>query len=201
MASDFNNDYNNGYHKDYNNYNNDPGSDYGSCNHSDYDGSGSRQGSSRALSSAALGLGIAALLFCSFIYTAVPLACLSIILALLSRGRSRKNSAMTAAIIMDVMAIALSAAITIAAFHTIFSSPILRSQFNEIIEYYSNQLYGEGGPDDPELSGLPGTGDSSETDRGSSKESEESDTSYSDESDSDKSDGRSDTFQSGGAFV
>ena len=108
---------------------------------------------------------------------------------------------MTAAIIMDVMAIALSAAITIAAFHTIFSSPILRSQFNEIIEYYSNQLYGEGGSDDPELSGLPGTGDSSETDRGSSKESEESDTSYSDESDSDKSDGRSDTFQSGGAFV
>ena len=201
MTPDYNNDYNNGYNNDYNNgYDND-------YNHGYNNGYGGSTGGSRAMSSAAIGLGIAALLFCSTIYIAIPLACLSIIMALLSRGRRKNNSGVTAAIIMDIMAIAISAAITYAAFHAVYSSPFLKSQLENMIEYYENQLYGEDGSGDSDPSGLPEQNTETESDSsGDSDESEDSGTGNgSDEGDGSGETGDSgdngNTFQSGGAFV
>lgn len=216
---------------DYNDYN-DRDHGYDGRDHQDYHGQGpvDPHGGSHAMRIASYALALAAIFSCSFIFAAIPLAALSIILALLSRGNEKKTDSVRITLICDVCAIIASAAITGYSFYTVYNSPLLKAQLDHAIRYYE-RLYGlESGEgdsdffslfgseeDQPESSG--GSGDPSEdyykryyeknTDGTSDPEEDSSDNGYSFDSGGssgeDENDGssgeNSPSFVSGGDFV
>ena len=84
--------------------------------------------------------GMIAIATCSMFFIALPAGGLSILFAILSKGRERKMQAICkAGIITSAIGIFLSFLITGAAFYLVFSNPDYRQQLNDM----SQQMYGE----------------------------------------------------------
>lgn len=84
--------------------------------------------------------GMIAIATCSMFFIALPAGGLSILFAILSKGRERKMQAICkAGIITSAIGMFLSVIITGAAFYMMFSNPDYRQQLNDM----SQQMYGE----------------------------------------------------------
>lgn len=128
--------------------------------HGDEMPQGSGNGS-HAMRTASFALALAAVFSCSMIIVSVPLASLSIILALLSRGKPKRTDSVKVIIICDACAIIASAAITGYSYYTVMNSPILKQQFDDMINYYE-RLYGIDSGEDSDITDLfGGDGDDS----------------------------------------
>ncbi len=81
-------------------------------------------------------------IFCSFIfYIAVPCGALSILFALLSRGRNRRlTGRCRIALIVSAAGIAASIVTTVVAVRTVLSDPGLRSQLESAFNYYAQEM-------------------------------------------------------------
>ena len=97
----------------------------------------------RNMATASMVCGIIALITMQIFFISLPLAGVSIILALLSRtdsglpaGRAR------IAVICGAAAMVLSSLITVYAARQIYTNPQLRAQVEDLYNYYSGRLYG-----------------------------------------------------------
>ena len=106
---------------------------------------------SSAMETASMILAVLAAVFIWIIYLSVPLASLSVILALLSRGDRKASGRARSSILLAGGAAFISILITGISFAVIFSNDSLRSQFTEILSYYRSYYFpDEGTPADPQ---------------------------------------------------
>ena len=91
---------------------------------------------SRGLATGALVLAILAVPFFFLFYVSIPLGATAIILALLSRGRGKLRGRAKTATLIGTAAIAFSASFTVYLFVSVYQSPDLQRQIEQIVEYY-----------------------------------------------------------------
>ncbi len=106
-----------------------------------YDNGNAPEGSVK-MATAALIVGIAAVLFFRIFYLSIPMAAISIILALLSRGGYTVSLRGKLAIIVSSATIIFSASNTAYTIYQIYHDPVLRQQFEMYMEYFE-RLYSE----------------------------------------------------------
>lgn len=106
-----------------------------------YDNGNAQEGSVK-MATAALIVGIAAVLFFRIFYLSIPMAAISIILALLSRGGCVVSLRGKLAIIISSATIIFSASSTAYTIYQIYHDPVLRQQFEMYMEYFE-RLYSE----------------------------------------------------------
>ena len=94
------------------------------------------------MATAALIVGIAAVLFFRIFYLSIPMAAISIILALLSRGGYTVSLRGKLAIIVSSATIIFSVSNTAYTIYQIYHDPVLRQQFEMYMEYFE-RLYSE----------------------------------------------------------
>ena len=92
------------------------------------------------------------------IYLAVPFGALGIVFALLSRGNTTLARRARHAIVISVIAMCVSSAVTGYAFYRIYHDPQLKEQFTQIVDYYMD-TYGLTQPQSGELQ-QPSSGES-----------------------------------------
>ena len=124
--------------------------------------------SASSLSSAAFVLAVLSVFSCMIIYLCVPLAALSVILALLSRGTRKIGGRTGFTLVLAAAAMTISIALTSFAAYRIYHTPALRAQFERLLDYafyqgdpIQNYLSGSG-QTAGEPSGYPGGNISSE---------------------------------------
>ncbi|MDD2959192.1 MAG: hypothetical protein PHR92_11800 [Lachnospiraceae bacterium] len=98
---------------------------------------------SRRMVNAAFACSIIAIILFFFCYLSIPLAVIAIILALLSRGRQALSGKGVLTIVLSVGGILLSGMVTVYAVFTVYHSPELKAQMEDIIDYYFPE-YSEG---------------------------------------------------------
>lgn len=91
---------------------------------------------SRGLATGALVLAILAVPFFFLFYVSIPLGATAVILALLSRGRGKLRGRAKTATLIGTAAIAFSASFTVYLFVSVYQSPDLQKQIEQIVEYY-----------------------------------------------------------------
>ena len=100
-------------------------------------------------------LAILALVFNLVFYISLPLACLAIVLGLLSRGSSMLAGRARIGVITACVAIAINLIITAAGALYIWRTPELRNYIRQLYEYYSE--YYSGYPEYDPATPVPGT--------------------------------------------
>lgn len=93
-------------------------------------------GVSEKMATAAFVCALIAVISFQIFFIALPLAAVSIILALVSRGAGRLNRRAFIALVTGFIAAGLSIAVTGYAIHTIYSNPEYRRQLEDIYNYY-----------------------------------------------------------------
>lgn len=112
-------------------------------------------GSSMETIAIALGIGSIALVF--IIYLSVPVGALALILVLLCRGSEGISARSRTAVILAVVGMAGSVALTAWSFHTVSRDPALRRQVQQIINQYFPAETEEVLPKQPETGSQPQT--------------------------------------------
>lgn len=96
---------------------------------------------SSAMSTAAFILAFLSIFSSLMFYIAVPAGALSILLALLSRGRNRRLTGKSRiAVFVSVVGITASAVTTVMAVHTVMTNPGMRSQLEYMFNSYAQEL-------------------------------------------------------------
>ena len=98
---------------------------------------------SPALARAAFILGVIAAISLVFIYIAVPLGALAILLALLSRGNHPLFGRARTAVTLGICAIIASSVITGYSFFRIWTDPVLKARFQQMLDYYMTYYIGD----------------------------------------------------------
>lgn len=115
---------------------------------------------SSAMSTASFILAFLSIFSSLIFYIAVPAGALSILLALLSRGRNRRLTGKgKIAVFVSVIGITASVVTTVIAVHTVMTNPEMRSQLEYMFNYYAQELgldiefddyFGDGGEEKEE---------------------------------------------------
>ena len=92
------------------------------------------------MATAAIMLGIIALLSCSAFYIAFPCGSLAVICAVLSRGRRSLTGKSKAAIVCGILGMAASAVITFSTVRMVFTDPSLRSDLESMLQLYTGDF-------------------------------------------------------------
>ena len=106
-----------------------------------YDNGRGQEGSVK-MATAALVLGIAAIMFIRQFFLSIPMAATAIILALLSRGGCAVSLRGKLAITIASFTIVFSASSTAYTIYQIYHDPALRQQFEKYLEYFE-MIYSE----------------------------------------------------------
>jgi|GEM_PF-4389729 len=124
------------------------GPDYSGSDYTDpeYGGSpGGRRGETK-LTTAAFVLGIIALIAFQIFFLAIPLGILAVVLALVSRHKSRHFTRRAKfGLFLGLAGCLLSGSITLYALHLLRTNPELLAQVQQVYDYYFDQYGGEGG--------------------------------------------------------
>ena len=97
----------------------------------------------RNMATASMVCGIIAVLSFQLFFISLPLAGAAIILALLSRQTGRVEGRARIALIAGAAAMVFTCMYTWYAIRTVYSDPKLRSQVEQLYNYYSGQLSGQ----------------------------------------------------------
>ena len=97
----------------------------------------------RNMATASMVCGIIAVISFQLFFISLPLAGAAIILALLSRSGSKVEGRARAALIAGSAAMVISCLYTWYAVRTVYSDPQLRSQVEQLYNYYTGQLTGQ----------------------------------------------------------
>ncbi len=96
----------------------------------------------RTMATASLVCGIVALISFQLFFISLPMAGISIILALLSRSSKKIEGRALFALVAGCLAAVICSLYTVYAIRTVYNDPKLRAQVEQLYNYYSGQLSG-----------------------------------------------------------